>query len=221
MVQQLVQELQEQSEEIRRLRGRLNTILAGTVLIVNNAPAFVNLPAPIAGGMLVGDSTPAWVQLTLGVAGSVLWSDGSTEPAWVVDVPLNGYLNLGQATAPVNVNPGDLTMSGRLAQSPNEQAEITAAATVVDPVASVMLLTSDANYSLSATPTVNPGDDGQELLIVNVGANTLTFQDDGTLPGSNLRLTAAIIALAPGDSLTLRYLAGISFWIETAHANLI
>lgn len=222
MVREFIQDFQAQKDEIQRLRGKLNSITSGNVILSTSVPDFINIAQPAAGAMLVGDSTPAWVQLTLGVAGSVLWSDGSTEPAWVTDVPIAGYLNLGSSAAPANTSPGDLTMLGRLTQSPAIQAEITAAATAIDATAgSVINLTSDANYSLTATPTIASGEDGQELLVINVGANTITLQDEGTLPGSNLRLTAATIGLAPGDSLLLRMSSAYGFWVETAHANLV
>ncbi|HEY6014590.1 MAG TPA: hypothetical protein VIU37_11295, partial [Candidatus Limnocylindrales bacterium] len=59
--------------------------------------------------------------------------------------------------------------------------------------------------------------DGQMLLIVNVGANNITLQDQGTLAGSNLRLTAAGVTLGPRDSVKLMYSSTVGDWIQVGN----
>lgn len=98
---------------------------------------------------------------------------------------------------------------------------ITAVGNTLKQSASLLQLTSDGSYTLTSTPTVPNGTfDGQILRIVNVDTvDTITIQDQGTLPSSNLRLGAATRALAPRDNITLMYSATIGDWVELSFNN--
>jgi Pectate lyase superfamily protein len=99
---------------------------------------------------------------------------------------------------------------------------ITAAATTLTSTSATLELTADNSYTLSNAPTVADGYSGQELLIINVDTvDTITLQDQGTLASSNLRLSAATIALGPRDSIRLRYNATIGDWIQVAQTNVL
>lgn len=78
----------------------------------------------------------------------------------------------------------------------------------------VVMVDSAGPVTLTAVPTVANGADGQMLAILNVGANNITLQDQGTLAGSNLRLTAAGVTLTPRDSIQLMYSATVGDWVQ-------
>ena len=78
------------------------------------------------------------------------------------------------------------------------------------------LVSADGTYTLASTPTIADGADGQEILIVNVGSNDITLQDQGTLASSNLRLDASTVTLTPRDSIRLVFLDAIGDWLQVA-----
>ena len=80
----------------------------------------------------------------------------------------------------------------------------------------------DENLSrvLTSTPTIEAGVDGQTITLIQTGGNTITLQDDGTLSGSTLFLSANTIALAPYDSIELQYVTGKG-WIQTSQVNVL
>ncbi len=67
---------------------------------------------------------------------------------------------------------------------------------------------------LTSAPTIANGTDGEEILLINVGANTVTIQDQGTLANSNLRLAAAGVAIAPRQSVRLMFSSTIGDWVQ-------
>lgn len=100
------------------------------------------------------------------------------------------------------------------------QQNITAAATAILANSLRVQLVADANYTLSATPTIASGYEGQMLEITCVDTvDTVTLQDQGTLPASNLRLGAATRALSGRDTLILRYDSFVGDWIEIGFSN--
>lgn len=111
--------------------------------------------------------------------------------------------------------------NGPFIRTPAATQNITAAATAI--IASdEVRLTADANYTLSAAPTIADGVDGQHCIIMNVDTtDTITLQDQGTLPASNLRLSAATIALGPRDSIVLEYSSAVGDWVQIAQTNVV
>jgi hypothetical protein len=85
-------------------------------------------------------------------------------------------------------------------------------------------LTANGVYTMTSTPTIGQGLwERQELTLLNVGANAITIQDQGTLANSNLRLTTATFAMGPRDSIKLCWAttsAGTQ-WIEVGRSNVI
>lgn len=70
---------------------------------------------------------------------------------------------------------------------------------------------------LESTPTIELGEDGQELSICNVGDETITFQDRNTLPSSALWLADSVQVLDPGEVLNLRWIDALEggIWKQT------
>ena len=104
--------------------------------------------------------------------------------------------------------------------TPSVQQSIAVSAPIVANAEVVQVSTTTA-ANMTATPTVANGSDGQILVIVNTGANAFTLQDQGTLGGSNLRLSAAGVALATRDSIILMYSSAVGDWIQIGQTNVI
>lgn len=82
--------------------------------------------------------------------------------------------------------------------------------------------TSGGSLTLTSAPTLPDGmANGQEVVFLNVGAQNIVLQDQGTLPASNLRLSAATISLGPRDSIRLRWSTGIGDWVQQGQANVL
>ncbi len=130
-------------------------------------------------------------------------------------------MKVGGDTTPTNVSEGDLTVEKRLTLSPSTVQDITAVGETISADASLVMLTADNSYTLTSTPTIAAGADGQVLTIMNVdSADAITIQDESGLAGSNLRLAgAASLALGPRDVVTLIYSVTLADWIEKSRSN--
>ncbi len=95
---------------------------------------------------------------------------------------------------------------------------IDAATDAIDPTSGVAVIrgTVALGVTLTSAPTIADGVDGKELTVLNVGAEAVTLQDQGTLAGSNLRLTAATVVLGPRDSVKLLYSAAVGDWVQVS-----
>jgi hypothetical protein len=87
--------------------------------------------------------------------------------------------------------------------------------------APVVYLTAAAPITLTSTPTIADGFDGQQCILMNIGANAITIQDQGTLPASNLRLTAATLTMATRQNVTLMYSATVGDWVQIVGLQLV
>lgn len=89
----------------------------------------------------------------------------------------------------------------------------------------VELVTSGVvSLTMTSAPTIANGWSGQILELINndpTGADTITLQDQGTLPSSNLRLGAATRVLGVRDTIVLRYDATVGDWVELAFNNVV
>lgn len=98
---------------------------------------------------------------------------------------------------------------------PPSDTQTLAAGTTVLANARVIQIDSSGNVTLTSAPTIADGYNGQMLTILNVdSADTITFQDQGTLASSNLRLTATTVGLAPRQSMQLMYSATVGDWVQ-------
>lgn len=109
------------------------------------------------------------------------------------------------------------TQNARIAAPPAAQA-ITAAGNTItvgdaDYLAPISNTTA-GSITLTSTPTIADGTDGEEILLYHTGTQNVVIQDQGTLAGSNLRLTAATVTLAPRHSVRLKFDAGVGDWVQ-------
>lgn len=79
--------------------------------------------------------------------------------------------------------------------------------------------TSGGSLTLTSTPTIADGQDGQRLLLFNSSANNVVLQDQGTLASSNLRLSATSITLGTRDSIELMFSSTVGDWIQVGQTN--
>lgn len=134
---------------------------------------------------------------------------------------LKGRLNTISVGSQI-INPFGAHTHNPFIQVPVAHAEITGVGSTILSTSTVVLLTADGDYTLTSTPTVSNGSNGQFLLLINVdAANIITLQDDGTLAGSNLRLSANTIALAPRDSILLIFSSSIGDWIQISQTDVL
>ena len=81
---------------------------------------------------------------------------------------------------------------------------------------------SGGSLTLTSTPTLPDGSaNGQMVSFLNVGAQNIVIQDQGTLAGSNLRLSANTITLGPRDSIELFWSTGIGDWVQHSQTNVL
>ena len=108
--------------------------------------------------------------------------------------------------------------AGTTVTTPATAQNITAAGTALTITSSVKQITANNSYTLTATPTIANGEDGQVVTIINVdSADTITLQDQGTLANSNLRLTNTTVALAPRQSIKLMYSSTVGDWVQVGN----
>ena len=69
-------------------------------------------------------------------------------------------------------------------------------------------ITAASTITSTAAPTIADGTEGQTCTLTNQGSNAITLQTEATLDDSNLILGASTVAIAPGQSMTLRYING-------------
>jgi hypothetical protein len=98
-------------------------------------------------------------------------------------------------------------------------AQTLVATTQVSPNATVIQINSAGNITLTHTPTIAAGQNGQVLVICNNQSNSITFQSVGTLASSGLDLGAATRALLAHGTLTLVYDSGFSLWLEIGFSS--
>lgn len=82
----------------------------------------------------------------------------------------------------------------------------------------VASVTTTAFWTLRSTPTFQPGlFEGQELRLINVGANDLGLLDEKTLPGTGLMLLERSPVLKPKASATFQWTASYGGrWIQVS-----
>lgn len=143
-------------------------------------------------------------------------------PGTIISFTMDGPGGLITLSPSASSPDGYLDINGRLVGRPDTTQLLLSAGATIGVDKYVQPISSDANYTLTSVPTIADGlANGQLVIVVNVGSFTVTLQDQGTLAGSNLRLSAATVALGPRDSITLLYSSTIGDWIQIAQTNVL
>jgi hypothetical protein len=159
------------------------------------------------GPLYMGDAVTASTGIVLGADAAIYRSQADTlrtPDSWVVDK--------------------SMTVGERVITPPKSSSVASAGTQLSASQASLLGITTTgtATITLTSTPTIVAGSDGQRLVVFNAetsGGDIITLQDKGTLSGSGLDLGASSRALGPGDALTLCYSSALSCWIETGFSN--
>jgi len=103
----------------------------------------------------------------------------------------------------------DFTILGELVYTPSTAQVIDAAGDAILANATIVELNPDGDYTLTSTPTIADGTEGQILYITMdpAEANTVTIQDQGTLASSNIQLLNNVPSrtISAGSTLALRF----------------
>lgn len=163
--------------------------------------AFTTDPNTVPQDFNIGNGNPQ-PQGWTGTIATAAIADGSVTTAKIIDA----------AVTTAKINDGAVTYA-KLAV-PSSTQTIAAASGTITADANVVQVSPSSALTLTSTPTISNGRDGQQMVVLNVGTNNLTLQDQGTLASSNLRLTATTITLAPRQSVTLMYSSTIGDWVQ-------
>lgn len=110
------------------------------------------------------------------------------------------------------------TTFGARSRYPSIQQAITAAGNSITVTYAELVRIANGtggSITLTSTPTIANGYNGQTITIINFGTQNVVLQDQGTLASSNLRLTATTITLGPRHSVELTYFADYADWFQT------
>lgn len=114
---------------------------------------------------------------------------------------------------------GSFTNSGTTVHTPSTLQTLSAGTAVLANATTIRVVGNGGAVTLTGTPTIADGKDGQEVTIFGTDdTNTVTFQDQGGLGSSNLELGAATRALGKGDILVLYFDTTTGLWWEKSFA---
>lgn len=184
----------------------------------------VSGPSTMNGSLSMGSGTQVLVDPgavgTPGLAFTTATTSGlyilaSNTPAIAAAGVYQAYLQNGSGlVASSFTSSGTATFSSKVVNTPPTAQSITGVGVAITPTARIHEFTSDGDYTLTVAPTIANGTDGQVCILVNVGSNTVTIQDQGTLANSNLRLTGASVAIGPRDSVIIYYSGDVADWVQ-------
>ena len=115
---------------------------------------------------------------------------------------------------------GDVTIGGSLIMTPSTAQNITAATDTILANAGVIILNPSGGPTMTSTPTIADGTDGQIVTLINVSTTSqITLQDQKSIAGTNLRLSAASVALSFYDTITLVFSSTIGDWVQISRSD--
>lgn len=104
--------------------------------------------------------------------------------------------------------------------TPSGLQTLEAGTTVADDAGTIQVVGSGGAVTLTATPTISAGVDGQRLLIRGThDTNTVTFQDVANLGTGALWLGGVDFTMTQGDRLLLEYDGTLSVWVEISRTD--
>jgi hypothetical protein len=97
---------------------------------------------------------------------------------------------------------------------------IVAVGTTIATTHGVIRIDSDADYILTATPTLADSVDGDKLMFIyNTGEFTIEIQDENVLTGSNVLLDGGSGIMQPGEIAMFLWSASESAWLVASRVN--
>jgi hypothetical protein len=154
---------------------------------------------------------------------TVTWKeDGVFWSNWVRILTTNdlpsaiGALASSNGTFTGTLTGPNLSLTGNFTSIPTAVQAIATASDVItaNGKSKLMSNTTGGAITLTSAPTIADGINGQEVTLMNTGTQNIVLQDQGTLAGSNLRLSAASITLTPLDSVKLKFFTVVGDWVQ-------
>jgi hypothetical protein len=127
-------------------------------------------------------------------------------------------LNSGSVEVPFAATtclpPLAIAWAGKQSHVPSATQSITAVSNTVLANGNNVAVSPTSNFTLTTTPTIANGSDGDWVRICNVNTtNTLTIQDEAVLAGSNIRNGGTNLALGPRACRVLVYETALGDWV--------
>ena len=113
------------------------------------------------------------------------------------------------------------TTTNALIYTPSALQSLTAGTAILANASTARIEGSGGAVTITATPTIANGTDGQILMIRGTSdTNLVTIQDEGALAGSNLQLSTGVnFTFGIGDTLVLMFDADAGDWIEISRSG--
>lgn len=201
------------------------TIQADTATITGDYTGFQSTPTTArltSGGLTLATVYNVLAGLTVGANTTV-----TNRTGLLVQNPTNGGIlttNIGVDIAAQTAT--TLAIGFRNASTSvytPQNVTVASAATFFVPTARVIAFTCPTGTTtITGTPSISPGQDGQVFTLINVdSADALVLRDNGTFAGSGLHLAATSITLGPRDSITLIYSTAGGGWLQISQTNVL
>lgn len=192
-------------------RATLNALLNDPA----NQALYGYVIANLTANALLEDPTNA----TIYYDGVHLSSDGDDEAAPIAAIAIESAAVPPPGVQSTTTIPGKLRMTPEL--QPSTFNNIALAGDAIDPNRALTLLTNTtaAAITLTSTPTVPDGVNGEIVRLVNTGPMAVSLQDQATLASSNLRLWAPKVTLNTRESLELQYLSEVGDWVQVGRSG--
>lgn len=130
------------------------------------------------------------------------------------------YLPIGAGENVVLTTNGVNVMVATTAWNVSAVQSLTASTAILANAPIVRVVGSGGAVTLTATPTLADGVNGQAVEIWGTNdSNTVAIQDEGTLTGSNIQLPGTVRTLGLGDVLILRFNSTTGYWYEAGFVN--
>lgn len=127
------------------------------------------------------------------------------------DIPTLSYMDL---TSNQTIG-GNKSFTGKLFLTPTTTQTLTATSTI-QPNAGAVKINAGTAITLISRPSIATigAVDGQEIVVMNVGMMSITFQDNNILSGSGVKTGGSNITLKSGQYLMFIYSSDLGLWVS-------
>lgn len=163
----------------------------------------------------------ATASVTPGTIGQFYCTNGSGAAAWcgitfssdLTYAFAGSTLTIGINTANIPTKSGNNTWTGKSVATPTTATIATG--TTLTPTSEAVEITTAADITWTAVPSITSGSPGEKLTLMNVGSYVLILQDKGVLTGTNLLLAGrANYTLSAGNAIDFIYSATAGGWMQ-------
>lgn len=205
------------SNELSEILANGNTTGANDIIVTAGQKITTDTiePTTASGAIQVGETDIAGVQNIKDALNAI-----KIKLSAITDSYITNNLALGDTTPTAQ-----LDIKGDLVLRPSEiyvmEATTGIIASRITANATIKVVGNSGNITITATPSIAPGVHGQRLKIMGTDdTDTVTFQDESTLAGSDLNLDGGVsFTLGKGDSIVLEYDSTDGKWYEETRSD--